>query len=300
MDNENTTTEKDNAPTQEPAKQQPPATAQDLAATMGSHSAKNEQADAAALQRERVNDGRLKKASEDLAAANARIAELEAKLAKGSVSEPAFDAAAVKKFAADPDDVDDTFAATTAGAMNALRDNVRKEMKGEFDALRAELNAAREAVTADRSKTHLEETLRAVEGAAPGLVVRIARGDLRDKWDSYLDQTDPFSGLPMRSILQGAVRDGRVDAAKEVYSRFVRDTGLSGQYGGAVMAPPRGAAPSAPRTAGNGQVWASREAIYAEMEKITAMKRRGSIDPKTYAARSGELEDALREGRYAR
>ncbi len=302
MDNDNT----DQKKTPDASEQATgPATMQDLAATMGVASpsaakAEPSREDDADDQRRRVNDGRLKKASEDLAAANARIRELEEQIAKANSERPMFDAESVKKFAKDPSDVDDAFADTTAKGLNALRENVRKEMKGEFDALRAEISASREAASAARSTAALEQTLAAVEGAAPGLVTRIARGDLKDRWNSFLDGTDRLSNLPMRSILQGAMRDGRVDAAKEVYARFVREAGLSGQYEGAVMAPPRGAAPAAPRTGAQGRVYPSREAIYAEMERLSDMKRRGTIDHKQYVAQSDELENALRERRYVK
>ncbi len=301
MDTDNTDQKNTPAPDAQAAG---PATMQDLAATMGVSTsagrADTSREDDADEQRRRVNDGRLKKASEDLAAANARIKELEEQIAKASAERQLFDAETVKKFAKDPDDVDDAFADTTAKGLNALRENVRKEMKGEFDALRAEISASREAASAARSTAALEQTLAAVEGEAPGLVARIARGDLKERWNSFLDGTDRLSNLPMRNILQGAMRDGRVDAAKEVYARFVREAGLSGQYAGAVMAPPRGAAPASPRTGAQGHVYQSRAEIYAEMERLSAAKRRGTIDQKQYVAKGDELENALREHRYLR
>ena len=297
-DNKETTTPPQGAPA--PA----PATTADLEAALGAPSepapGMHAETDDAAEQRKRVNDGRLKKTSEELAAANAKIAELEARLAKAGEAGSRFDAEAVKKFARDPADVDDAFAETTAAGLNAVRDQVRKEMKGEIDAMRAEMTASREAATAAETRRNLERTLKEVEGIAPGLVVRIARGDLKDRWNSFLDGTDPFSGASLRGILQGAVRGGRTDAAREVYARFVREAGLSGQYGGVTLAPPRGAAPVAARTSGGGEVYPSRDAIFAEMDKLTAMKRRGTIDQKTYVAKSDELENALREGRYVK
>lgn len=286
-----------------PSAQPAPATVRDMAATMGLGTAEPEgrpQDDEAARQRVRVNDGRLKKASEDLAAAKARIAELEAQVEKAAAAKPAFDAAAVKGFSPDPDSMDDAYAQTMAGGLNALREDVRKEVRGEVEALRSELATSREEAARRRSDETLGRAMREVEGFAPGLVARIARGDLRERWDSFLDGTDPFSGVPMRSILQGAVRDGRAEAAREVYARFVRDAGLSGQYGGVVTAPPRGAAPATPARAADGSpVYQSRDQIRSLYEKTVLDAAAGRIDPETKRKRLEELKSAIAERRFA-
>lgn len=302
MDNE--PDDKETTPSHEGAPAPGPATTADLEAALGAPSeaapGMRVEHDDAAEQRRRVNDGRLKKTSDELAAANARIAELEARLAKAGEAETRFDADAVKKLARDPSDVDDAFAETTAAGLNAVRDQVRKEMKGEFDAMRAEMTASREAAAAAETRRNLERTLKEVEGIAPGLVVRIARGDLRDRWNSFLDGTDPFSGASLRGILQGAVRGGRTDAAKEVYARFVRDAGLSGQYGGVVTAPPRSAAPVVPRGAGNGKVYGSIGEIVAMQQKALRDFSDGLIDRKTRDAILKEADDARFGRRYLR
>ncbi len=297
MDNPNPTN-----PTQTPPQNptpQPPAhaTVQDLAATLGvSAPAKTDPADE---QRIRVNDGRLKKANEELAARDARIKELEDQLAKANQGKPAFDAAAVKKLAANPDEVGDEFADVTAKGLNALRETVRQETKAELDAMRAEMSAAKEASEKARAGATLERTLRAVEGEAPGLVSRIARGDLADKWEGFLDTADPFSGVPMRDILKGAVNGGRDEAVQEVYRRFVKEAGLSGQYGRVTLAPPRGASSfDARAVSANGKtVYDSREGL--EREYVRLSQDRG-VDPEERRKKMDEIKSAIAEHRYAR
>lgn len=281
------------------------ATVQDFAATLGprtpdSAAPANPAADSAALQRERVNDGRLRKANEELAAAKARIAELEAQAEQARAAQTAFSADTVRSFAANPDDVDEGFAATTAGAMNAVRDGLRKEWDGRFAQMQAQLDASRAKADEARIAANLERTLGSVEAFAPGLVLRIARGDLKEGFGRFLDGIDPYTGAPYRDTLNRAVRDGRTAAAKSVYEQFVRQSGLSGQFGRVVTAPPRADAPAAPRTAGEGRVWPSRQAIEAEMDKAIDAERQGRIDRKTRDAKLAELEAAVMEGRYAK
>ncbi len=297
MDNPNPTNQTQ-TPSPTPTPQAPvPATVQDLASTLGvSPSAKP---DPTEEQRIRVNDGRLKKANEDLSAAQARIKELEAQIAKANAGKPAFDAAAVKKFAANPDDVADEFADVTAKGLNALRETVRQETKAELDAMRAEMAAAKESSANAAAKATLERTLRAVESTAPGLVARIARGDLADKWEGFLDTQDAFSGLPMRDILKGAVNGGRDDAVQEVYKRFVKEAGLSGQYGSVVPAPPRGASSfDARAVSANGKtVYDSREGL--EREYVRLAQDRG-LDPEERRKRMDEVKSAIAEKRYVK
>ena len=298
MDNPNPTNPTQTPP-QNPTPQPPaPATVQDLAATLGvSAPAKTDPADE---QRVRVNDGRLKKANEELAARDARIKELEAQLAKANAGKPAFDAAAVKKLAANPDDVGDEFADVTAKGLNALRETVRQETKAEFDAMRAEMAAAKEASANAVAKATMERTLRAVESTAPGLVARIARGDLAEKWEGFLDTPDSFSGVQMRDILKGAVAGGRDDAVQEVYKRFVKEAGLGGQYGGTPTALPRGASSFDARAVaagGNKPVYESREQLEAEYLRLT--QARGIPDGER-RQKMDEIRSAIAEHRYVK
>lgn len=298
MDNPNPTNPTQTPP-QNPTPQPPaPATVQDLAATLGvSASAKTDPADE---QRVRVNDGRLKKANEELAARDARIKELEDQLAKANAGKPAFDAAAVKKLAANPDDVGDEFADVTAKGLNALRETVRQETKAEFDAMRAEMAAAKEASANAVAKATMERTLRAVESTAPGLVARIARGDLAEKWEGFLDTADPFSGVTMRDILKGAVAGGRDEAVQEVYKRFVKEAGLGGQYGGAPTALPRGASSFDARAVaggGNKPVYETRSQL--EEEYLRLAQSRGIPDAER-RQKMDEIKSAIAEHRYVK
>jgi len=298
MDNPNHQTQPNPTNPQSAVPAPVPATVQDLAATMGATAAdKGQPSDPAAEQARRVNDGRLKKASEDLAAANAKIAELQAQVAKLSSGKPAFDAASVKKLAKNPDEIGDDFAETMGAGLNAVQQSIKQEVKGEFDALRAELKASQEAAAGARTTATMGQTLQAVEKVAPGLVSRIARGDLRDRWEAFLDTADPFSGLEMRGILKDAVRNGRADAAEEVYRRFVKEAGLSGQYD-ATMAPPRGAASSAarpPDTVDGKRVYESRAQLESEYLRVSQDRTLSETDRQ---AKKDEIKSALAEHRY--
>ena len=139
----------------------------------------------------------------------------------------------------------------------------------------------------------------AVEGEAPGLVSRIARGDLAEKWEGFLDTADPFTGLPLRDILKGAVNGGRDEAVQEVYRRFVKEAGLSGQYGRVTLAPPRGASSfDARAVSANGKtVYDSREGL--EREYVRLSQDRG-VDPEERRKKMDEIKSAIAEHRYAR
>lgn len=302
MDNPNSTdTQRNDSPA--PATAPGPATVQDLAATMGAASPTNAQ-DPVAQHRKDVNDGRLRKATQDLEAANARIKELEAQIAKAGAGKPMFDAERVKKLSANPDEVADDYAEATAGALNAVVSDIRKEVQGQFDQMRAEVDASRKAVADARVNDTLAKAFRAVEGAAPGLVSRIARGDLKDRWEEFLDTPDPFSGLPHRDILSGAMKAGRAEAAQEVYARFVRDAGLSGQYGGVVTAPPRGAAPASPRidvgTGASRPIYESKSFLEAQYVKTSQDVMAGRVSREDGQKRLEEIKSAIAEKRYAK
>lgn len=248
--------------------------------------------------RKAVNDGRLKKASEDLRAAqeeNARLRkQLEELTAKKTDLEELRKIEGASAF-------DDESLKFFGRALDQVREDVSKQSAAQIADARRASDAVLVATQTQRKRETWDAATAAVEQTHAGLVRRIAPdGDLNAAWNRYLDSVDDF-GRTRRSLLNGACSTGRLAGAKRVFEKFVEESGISGQAQIETGAP-RSAAPAVPAgtDAGGKKVYPSKDAIEQEIARIAGSYRKGLMDRKSYDERSAELEDAMRSGRYVK
>lgn len=250
--------------------------------------------------RKAVNDGRLKKASEELRQMQEENARLKAQLEELTAKRTSVEE--LRKIAGN-ESLDDDSVKFVGGVADRLKEEVSKNVKAQLDAYRA----ASEAAVAESLKRKIGETQNAaaveLEKKYPGFFNRIKPGgDLNAAYKAFLSATDSYAGMQHAAVINRASRNGRSDTVVQVFEKFISENGLSGQYqiptGG-----PRTAAASAGSSgtdAGGRKVYPSKDAIEQEIARIAGSYRKGLMDRKVYDERSAELEDALRSGRYVK
>jgi len=148
---------------------------------------------------------------------------------------------------------------------------------------------------------------REVEARTPGLLARVSGGgDLVDAWTAFThNEKDPATGLPWGTALGEALKRGYAPGITRVFEQFVERNGLARQHDGTGLAPTPPASKGAGGEGGlrdsNGRkVWPSKQAIFDEMERVSAAERRGSITSAERHKQLEALEDDFRSGRYVK
>lgn len=249
-------------------------------------------------QRKAVNDGRLKKLSDELRQAQEENAKLRAKLEEKEAS-GTLDLDALRKIEG-ASALDDDTLRTVAGVAREIAGRQAAAYKAEL----SEVKRASDAVLSASQTRRREETWGAVVGAMeqryPGLIRRIAPGgDLNAAYLRFLGATDEYAGRDHKSLLNGALTGGRTAGAQQVFEKFVSEAGLAGQYQVQTGAPRAAAAPATTADPDVGRkVWPSKQAILDAMDKVQVDERRGMISAADRRKKLEALEDDFRAGRY--
>lgn len=247
--------------------------------------------------RKAVNDGRLRKMSEDLKAEREKNAELQRQLEELSKkrSQAAYgDLPEVQK-------LDDVGQAAVIGAAARVEERVTQRFQAQMDELARSRAAEAAAMQRNAAVKAQNEAYAELERKYPGIVGRLAAGgDLAGTWEAFRREVDDFYGVSRNQILQRANERGHGAAIVRLVEEFMQRGNFSRQYDQPGGTPRTAAAPANPAGAGAGgkKTYPSREAVEKALETIAQQYRKGLIDRKSYDARSEELEDALRSGRY--
>lgn len=247
-------------------------------------------------QRKAVNDGRLKKLAEENKELQAKLAEMQKRIEESERRKQDDDLLGVEG----AENFDEETKKFMAGAINRATDRLSSKLNSKIAEIEQRSTAAVEAARRRRIAETQTETAAAIEQAYPGFFRRITNGgDLEAAYKRFLGETDDYAGRTHVQLLADALAGGRTGGARKVLEKFIEENGLSGQYQVQTGAP-RSAAPANPAGAGAGgkKTYPSREAVEKALETIAQQYRKGLIDRKSYDARSEELEDALRSGRY--
>lgn len=194
----------------------------------------------------------------------------------------------------------------------SLIDAVAAQQKAEFDRQIAErdrrIEELSKARTASDAGRRAEETKaaawREVEARNPGLRQRICGGgDLYDAWVKFSQEQDRATGLPFGTALGQALSRNYAEGMVRVVDEFVQRNNLARQHDGTGLNPTPPASKGAGGEGGvrdsNGRkVWPSKQAIFDEMERVSAAERRGSITSAERRKQLEALEDDARQGRY--
>ena len=235
--------------------------------------------------RKAVNDGRLKKASEDLRAAQEENAKLRKQLEE-LTAKKGVELDDLRKIEG-ADKFDDDTLSFVGNAIARAQQRQEERFKAEVSDMRRASEAALTASQSQRKRETWDAALAAAEEAHPGLVMRIApNGELGQAWARFLDSEDDF-GRNRRALFNSALAAGRLAGAKQVFERFAEEVGYSGSASIQTGAP-RSAAPAMPLGIGAGgkKTYPSREAVENELNRIASLYRKGLMDRKVYAARS--------------
>lgn len=248
-----------------------------------------------------VYNGRLGAAMRENNELKRQLAEERAKYEKlakeAEAAKKAVDFSDVKGY----DELEETSRGAVEGMIRKATDAIGRRFEEKLSAMEGERRGYEERMRRETYAKAQDGLLKDVDGKWPGLIRRVGSGDLADAWQRFCATEDPITGTTFGRSLSSATGRGAVSAAARVFGEFVRANRLEGQFNAASLAEPsRGAAPGGARsdaTAG-GQVWQSREAILAEMQKVQQRERQGLIDRATRQKQMNALEDAFRSGRF--
>ena len=248
--------------------------------------------------RKAVNDGRLKKASEELRQMQEENARLKAQLEELTAKRTSVEE--LRKIAGN-ESLDDDSVKFVGGVADRLKEEVSKNVKAQLDAYRA----ASEAAVAESLKRKIGETQNAaaveLEKKYPGFFNRIKPGgDLNAAYKTFLSATDSYAGMQHAAVINRASRNGRSDTVVQVFEKFISENGLSGQYQIPTGGPRSAAASAGPAgtDADGRKVWPSKQAILDAMDKVQVDERRGMISAADRRKKLEALEDDFRAGRY--
>ena len=261
----------------------------------------------AAAHAKSVEAGRLRKMSEENRQLREQLAEIRHELQE--LRERGASPAGTEGGASPEDDALSAFDDETKKSLRQYFDRRERQISDRFDERLGQIEErareGEEARTRDVSQRTIAAAGRTVEERFPGLLHRVGDegGDLVGAWKAFNATVDAVTGSPYWKSLNDAARRGAPGAVVRVFEEFVRANGLAGQFNvGALAAPPSGAGPAAPTASQSGGVkklWPSRNAIYAEMDRVRRDAYSGRLSREEKLKQLDELESAIREKRYA-
>jgi hypothetical protein len=247
--------------------------------------------------RKAVNDGRLRKASEELKAEREKNAELQKQIEELRAKAEERDIGVIPG----TEGLDDVGQGSLRSAAEWNRKRIMSDVDRRFGELERQYAANAAAALQNSSQKANDEAAAELERSYPGLLARIGTGDLSGAWADFRRGLDGFSGMSRDAILQNAQKRGSGAPIVQLVREFVAERDLARQYQ-LPAGMPRSAAPATP--AGNDArgktVYPSIEAIQRQIEEVRSQERRGRIDRTTRDKQIAELQDAILEGRFVR
>ena len=226
------------------------------------------------LQRERVEQGRLNKANEELAQLRKENEALKAEKGRASV----LDRVSQESLEGIPDNIQRFTSEAVDAAVKAERERHEKEMEGM------------RAASADQARRLFNERM---DGSFPGLLAKIRPGgELAEAWAKYQ--------RPNAASIVGAIRNGDFETLKWHIEHFQAESGVSitsGDGGKATTADPRsmGGGVAQPQ-GGVGKTYTVAEYTRL-MDQAQSKFQRHELSGNDYRGICAELEKAYREGR---
>ena len=247
--------------------------------------------------RKAVNDGRLRKASEELKAERERNAELQRQIEELRAK------AEEKEVGVIPgtEGLDDVGQGSIRSAAEWNRKRIMSDVDRRFNAIEQKYAATAAASLQSAQQKANDEAAAELERAYPGLLARIGTGDLAGAWADFRRGQDGFSGMTRDAILQNAQKRGSGAPIVQLVREFVQGCDLARQYQQLPAGIPRTAAASAGPAgtdADGRKVWPSKQAILDAMDKVQVDERRGMISAADRRKKLEALEDDFRAGRY--
>lgn len=251
----------------------------------------------AELQKQRVEQGRLKKASDELAATKAELAEAKRKLAE-------LDSRSAEERALgyiDPtrrDIVDEDVMMGSADIAKGIVGESEARLQARLDALEAQVSRTTNAP----GEAHGGPVEVMIDKEFPGFLRQTTRGGQWEQaWGTFLGTEDPATGTQYQVSIRDAYARQRMAGVSRVIEAFYKETGFTrmASLQDAVLPSGSASAIGDGRVKGDSNVYTTGE-MDAALKKARDQYDRGEIDGKTRNAITLKYQTAVTEGRVVR